>query len=96
VIEIVSEESKERDTETKFAEYQAGGVREYWLFNPLNQTARFYRLSQDGVYALVELNEGVFRSTVLSRFQIDTQLLWQTPLPTGKQIVALIEAMLAS
>lgn len=94
VIEIVSEESEARDTETKFAEYQAGGVREYWLLNPLNKTSRFYRLNHDGRYELVELTEGVFKSAVLPQFQLDTRLLWQNPLPTGKQITALVDAML--
>jgi Uma2 family endonuclease len=94
VIEIVSEESETRDTETKFTEYQDGGVAEYWLLNPLNKTSRFFRLNNDGQYELVGLKNGVFQSGVLPRFQLDTQLLWQKPLPTGKQIVALIEAML--
>jgi len=94
VIEIVSEESEARDTETKFAEYQAGGVREYWLLNPLNKASGFYRLNNDGVYELVELADGIFHSAVLPRFQLDTRLLWQSPLPNGKQITALVDAML--
>ncbi|MEO8607810.1 MAG: Uma2 family endonuclease [Chloroflexota bacterium] len=96
VIEIVSEESQQRDTETKFAEYQAGGVREYWLLNPLNKTSRFYRLASDGLYKLVELPDGIFRSTVLPHFMLNTALLWQTPLPNAKQIAAMVESMLKS
>jgi Uma2 family endonuclease len=94
VIEIVSEESLERDTETKFAEYQNGGVREYWLFNPLNKTARCYRLASDGLYKLVELPDGIFRSAALAQFTFNTALLWQEPLPNAKQILALVESML--
>ena len=94
VIEIVSEESQQRDTETKFAEYQAGGVREYWLLNPLNKTSRFYRLGNDGLYKLVELPDGIFHSEVLPHFMFNTALLWQTPLPTAKQIAAMVESML--
>ncbi|MBI5670016.1 MAG: Uma2 family endonuclease [Chloroflexi bacterium] len=93
VIEIVSEESVERDTETKFEEYQAGGVREYWLFNPIDKTTKFYLL-EGGKYRLVELQDGVFQSTVLSRFRLDTRRLWRAPLPTNREILALVEAML--
>jgi Uma2 family endonuclease len=94
VIEIISAESVERDTEEKFAEYEAGGVREYWLLNPLDQTARFYGLGTDDKYHLIELANGAFQSTILSKFRLDVSLLWQIPLPTGRQIAALVEAML--
>jgi Uma2 family endonuclease len=94
VIEIVSPESVERDTEEKLAEYEAGGVREYWLLNPLDQTARFYGLGTDDKYRLIEPANGAFQSTILSKFRLDVRLLWQTPPPTGRQIAALVEAML--
>ncbi len=93
-IEIVSEDSEERDTEEKFAEYQAGGVREYWLFDPLKQDAKFYLLDENGQYQLIELEDGVFHSSVLRNFQLDTSVLWRDPLPTGKEIEAIVETML--
>ena len=44
-VEIVSPESIARDRGDKFAEYEAGGVREYWLMNPARREALFYQFS---------------------------------------------------
>jgi Uma2 family endonuclease len=93
-IEIISEDSEERDTEEKFAEYQAGGVREYWLFDPLKREAEFYLLDEKGQYQQVELYAGIFSSSVLQNSRLHTSVLWQEPLPMGKQIDAVVEAML--
>jgi Uma2 family endonuclease len=94
VIEIISPESVDRDKIEKFAEYQAGGVQEYWLFDPLAQETFFYHLDQHGIYQLIPLQNGIFHSRVLPRFQLDTALLWKETLPTGRQILALVESML--
>jgi len=40
-VEIVSPESVERDYENKRARYEAAGVQEYWIIDPLGQTATF-------------------------------------------------------
>ncbi|HYN86899.1 MAG TPA: Uma2 family endonuclease, partial [Ardenticatenaceae bacterium] len=45
VIEIVSPESIARDRGDKFVEYEAGGVPEYWLFDPERRSADFYELA---------------------------------------------------
>jgi Uma2 family endonuclease len=94
VIEIVSQESIDRDYKTKLAEYEAGAVREYWLLDPIFRKTSFYYLGDDGKYQLIKLEHDIFHSMVLPRFQLDTRLLWQKPLPVGKQILALVETML--
>jgi len=94
VIEIVSPESVQRDKEEKFAEYQAGGVREYWLFDPTKKETFFYHLDDTRHYQLIALDNGIFRSRVLSHFWLNTPVLWQDPLPDDKQIDAMITAML--
>jgi Uma2 family endonuclease len=50
-VEIVSPESLDRDRGAKFAEYEAGGVSEYWLLDPLRRWAEFYRLGEEGRYS---------------------------------------------
>jgi Uma2 family endonuclease len=95
VIEIVSESSIARDRGDKFAEYQAGGVREYWLIDALPREADFYRLGDDGLFHRIELQAGVFRSTILPRFQLEVSVLWQTELlEDDEQIRALVDTML--
>lgn len=82
VIEIVSPESVERDRGSKFIEYEAAGVREYWLIDPDRQQAEFYRLTDVGRYRLVFPGaDGIFRSEVLTHFWLKTEWLWQEPLP---------------
>jgi Uma2 family endonuclease len=82
VVEIVSLDSRARDRGEKFYEYEQGGVREYWLLDPLRRQAEFYRLGPDGIYRLVPIGEdGVFRSAVLDGLWLKVEWLWQEPPP---------------
>jgi len=81
-IEVVSPESTERDYRVKVREYEAAGIREYWLIDPYAVEAIFYRLGTDGKYAEVALEEnGAYRSAVLPGFSLRVDWLWQDPLP---------------
>ena len=44
IIEIVSPDSTNRDRREKYLEYQAGGVPEYWIIDPLTRTVSAYTL----------------------------------------------------
>jgi Uma2 family endonuclease len=95
VIEIVSKESQQRDLVEKYEEYEAGGVKEYWLIHPLRKQADFYLLGDDGLYKRIELHNGVFRSAKLTDFSLNTAQLWNDDLlQDDDQIRALVEAML--
>lgn len=78
-IEIISPESYERDTRDKFAEYEAAGTPEYWLFDPQRQTAGFYRLNENGQYLLADMPGGVFRSASIAGFWLRVEWLWNLP-----------------
>ncbi len=80
VVEIVSPDSRLRDRGEKFAEYEAGGVREYWLIDPDEQRADFYVLGEDGRYERRRPQEGVYRSEALKGFWLREDWLWQEPL----------------
>ncbi len=79
-IEILSPESAVRDRGEKFYEYEAAGVPEYWLIDPLREQAEFYQLGSDGHYrpALPDA-EGCFVSGAISGFKLRTAWLWQRP-----------------
>lgn len=81
VVELVSPESIGRDRGEKFVEYEAAGVREYWLIDPIRQQAEFYLLGADGRYRLGPIDDGIYRSQVLAGFWLRVGWLWQKPLP---------------
>lgn len=87
-VEIISPESRLRDRGEKFAEYELGGVREYWLVDPEIERADFYSLGEDGRFRRLEPDENrVFRSLVLQDFWLNVEWLWQNPLPPVLQIL---------
>lgn len=84
VIEITSPESFARDRGEKFNEYEAAGIREYWLIDPERQHAEFYRLDTDLHYSAVPLEaDNTFRSQVIPGFWLRTEWLWQLPEEIG-------------
>lgn len=94
VVEIVSPESIERDRGAKFIEYEAGGVAEYWLIDPMRHQVECYQLDEHGQYAIAfSGSNGMYRSNVLLGFWLRIEWLWQSPLPnvarTAWQIIGL-------
>jgi Uma2 family endonuclease len=81
-VEIVSPESIGRDRGEKFVEYEAAGIKEYWLIDPERRQAEFYRLNSDRFYQLISTPEGIFRSEVLPEFFLRVEWFWQETLPT--------------
>ena len=62
-------------------EYEAAGVKEYWLIDPQKRTANFYLLGEDGLYHEVIVGDGIYRSAVLDGLWIRIEWLWQDPTP---------------
>ena len=82
VVEIISPESLARDRGAKFVEYEAGGVPEYWLLDPLRGWAEFYRLGEDGRYrAAFAGAKGTYHTKALPGCWLRVEWLWQEPLP---------------
>jgi Uma2 family endonuclease len=81
-VEVISKESRHRDTVKKMNEYESAGVPEYWLIDPIRKQAKFYRLGTDHLYHQVPLdNEGIYHSEVITGFWLRVSWLWQEPLP---------------
>ena len=82
VIEVISPESVIRDTQDKFEEYEAAGVKEYWIIDPNRRTANFYNLDENSKYKLrYPSAEDKFESRVIEGLWIKTDWLWQKELP---------------
>ena len=93
-IEIVSEESYQRDHSTKLLEYEKGGVQEYWIIDPQRHEARFFRLNDEGNYAAhKEDANGNYRTPLLPKYVLHVPSLWLDPLPDLDYIMNAINAM---
>jgi hypothetical protein len=82
-IEALSDSSRqatERDTVTKFGEYAASGVKEYYILYAKGEPMAFYRLNRWGVYVPIKpIGRDLIRSTVLPGFQFRTSDLYHQP-----------------
>ena len=87
-IEVVSRGSRLRDRGEKLAEYEMGGVREYWVIDPEERRADFHVLAADGRYERRRTDEdGVYPSEVIAGFRLREAWLWQQPLPKALSVL---------
>lgn len=94
VVEIVSAGSLKRDRGEKFSEYEQGGVDEYWILDPDREESLFYVRAEDGKFHSRLPIDGVYTSHVLSKLKLKVSLFWEEDLPTTRETVKLVEAML--
>jgi Uma2 family endonuclease len=88
VIEVISPGTVDVDRGAKYSEYEKGGVREYWLIDPLRKQADFYLRGRDGLYQRVSVGaDGIYRSTVLKGLWLKLDWLWRKPLPSSMQVL---------
>lgn len=80
-IEIVSDDSIERDYETKRLEYEQNGVREYWCIDPSSQSVLFCQRNAAGTYDEITLSAGRYDSVAVAGFWLQVEWLWQEPQP---------------
>src|SRR5262249_10790183 len=80
-MEIVSPDSITRDYYDKRHQYQAAHVREYWIVDPLERKVTLLRLDSRGTYREVRTVKGKLTSEVIKGFWVQTEWLWQDPLP---------------
>jgi Uma2 family endonuclease len=92
-VEVVSPESMLLDRGEKYAEYEAEGVREYWIIDPITQRTDFFVLREDGRFTRVDPDkDGLYRSQALDGFSLQVTWLWQRPFPKILDIVRNWEA----
>jgi Uma2 family endonuclease len=95
-IEVVSLESVERDYGKKFAEYETGGVKEYWIIDPIRAECRICRLSAEGRYQTQTVDaDGNYTTPLLPAFHLHIPTLWQDQLPDSYTIGEAVRGMLA-
>lgn len=86
-VEVVSDQSRRRDRVHKLAEYEAGGVREYWLIDPVLEQAELYRLGADGRFARVAAGRSaVLRSEVVPGMWFQAEWFWPDSMPKLRDV----------
>jgi Uma2 family endonuclease len=95
VIEVVSQESSARDYGDKRIEYEAAGVREYWLIDPLREQMTVHDLYHSDQYA-TRLPTDTHTTPLLPNFRLTVPTLWQATLPGPAAIVQAVAEMVRS
>lgn len=85
-VEIVSPESQARDWREKYLEYEAAGIQEYWVLDPMSRRAEFYAMIRSETerspavhpakYRRLNEKDGAVASTVLPGFELRLSWLW--------------------
>jgi Uma2 family endonuclease len=87
VVEFISPDSVSRDYRDKFHDYEAGGVREYWIIDPLSHRFELYGLGRNRRFAQITEKDGRLSSKILRGFYIKPEWLWTQPLPSWLKIL---------
>jgi Uma2 family endonuclease len=93
IVEVISADSQMRDRHEKFDEYEAAGVREYWLPDPLSRSFEAFSRNSKGKFEAIPLINGQVHSIVLKGLYFRQEWVWQLKYP---EPVALVQQMTAN
>jgi Uma2 family endonuclease len=95
-VEIVSPDSDFRDYNQKYLEYEEGGVREYWIINPMSRTVNlFVRDANAARFVRREAGEdGRFRSSVIEGWWFHPDDLFAAERPDAVTLLKRIDPAL--
>jgi Uma2 family endonuclease len=88
IVEVVSPESPARDYRDKFNDYEAAGVKEYWILDPGASRVAAYHLSRSRKYRLIEEADDGIHSAVLAGFRVRPEWVFAKPRPSVLKILS--------
>jgi Uma2 family endonuclease len=92
-IEVVSPSNAATDYGDKFTEYEAGGVKEYWIIDSMREECRFHRLNEDKLYKQILPVEDIYTTPLLPKFKLHVPTLWKDELPNFFAIAEIVKVM---
>jgi len=78
IVEILSASTERTDRETKFVDYAAHGVAEYWLVNPEDKTVEQYLLRHEAYELQLKVRTGLLSAVVVEGFEIPVKAIFDT------------------
>ena len=79
VMEVVGDEDRRRDTETKRFEYARAGIPEYWIVDPSKERIKVLRLEGDHYVTHGEFERGAqAQSALLAGFGVDAAAVFES------------------
>ena len=76
IVEVLSDSTEKNDRETKFQDYAAHGVQEYWIIDAEKETVEQYFLQNEAYELLLKAKDGKIESVVLPKFKIPIQAIF--------------------
>ena len=76
VVEVLSDSTEKYDRETKFQDYAAHGVQEYWIIDAEKEVVEQYFLQDEKYELLLKAKDGKIESVVLTDFKIPIQSIF--------------------
>lgn len=89
VVEVLSDSTAKNDRETKFQDYAAHGVQEYWIIDPEKQSVEQYFLQNEQYELLLKAKDGAIESVVVPNFKIPIRAIFDE----AKNLEALTELL---
>ncbi len=89
IVEVLSDSTEKYDRETKFQDYAAHGVQEYWIVDAEKEFVEQYFLQDEKYELLLKAKDGKIESVVLNNFKIPIQAIFdeQTNLKTLTDLI---------
>ncbi len=76
VVEVLSPESQKRDRVTKFDDYAANGISEYWIIDPQTETIEQYVLDQNRYRLITKTGVGDISSPTIKGFAMPVRAIF--------------------
>jgi Uma2 family endonuclease len=90
VVEVLSKSTATNDRTTKYEDYEAHGVKEYWIIDPSKQTMKQYVLSHKKYELVFKGKDGSVESVAVKNFKIPVKAIFDKRL-TNKVLTELLK-----